>query len=105
MGGFGLDQRLEHQRQAFTENIKIAAGAQCIQQLRQGRLIEGHRGESPWCEPWQEHTELHAMAPYLATRLARGLPSNPTTTWDAYRRVGLRIFLLWFTATVALQQD
>ena len=45
------------------------------------------------------------MAPYLATQQARGLPSNPTTTWDAYRRVGLRIFLLWFTATVALQQD
>jgi hypothetical protein len=24
------------------------------------------------------------MAPYLATRLASALPSNPTTTWDAY---------------------
>jgi hypothetical protein len=45
LGGFGLDQRLEHQRQAFTDHIKIAASAQCIQQLRQGRLIEGHRGE------------------------------------------------------------
>ena len=45
LGGFGLDQRLEYQRQGFTNNIQVAAGAQCIQQLRQGRLVQGHRGE------------------------------------------------------------
>jgi hypothetical protein len=44
LGGFGFDERLEHQREAFPHDIQVAASAQCIQQLRQGRLIEGHRG-------------------------------------------------------------
>jgi hypothetical protein len=37
-----------------------------------------------WCESWSDHTELHAMAPRLATPLAGALPSNSTTWWDAY---------------------
>jgi hypothetical protein len=36
---------LEHQREGFPDDIQVAAGAQCIQQLRQGPLIEGHRGD------------------------------------------------------------
>ena len=44
------------------------------------------------------------MAPRLATQQSKE-PLKSTTPRDAYRRVGLRIFLLWFTATVALQQD
>jgi len=38
-------------------------------------------------------------------RLAVLTPADDAQWLDAYRRVGLRIFLLWFTATVALQQD
>jgi hypothetical protein len=87
LGGLGLDQGLQHQREAFADDVQVAAGAQCIQQLGQGRLVEGHRGESPWCEPWQEHTELHAMAPCLAT-WPGALPSKSTTTWDAYKPGG-----------------
>jgi hypothetical protein len=45
LGSLRLDQRLQHQRQAFTNNIQVPAGAQCIQQLGQGRLVQGHRGE------------------------------------------------------------
>jgi hypothetical protein len=45
LGGFGLNQRLEHQREGFTNHVQVAAGAQCIQQLGQGRLVEGHRGD------------------------------------------------------------
>jgi len=45
LGGLGVDQRLEHQGEPFPNDIQVAAGAQCIQQLRQGRLIQGHRGE------------------------------------------------------------
>jgi fatty acid desaturase len=71
-------KRLEHVRQCLTDDVLATAGAQCTKQLGQGRLIEGHRGESPWCEPWSEHTGLHAMAPRLATPLAGALSSKST---------------------------
>ena len=41
----GIDQRLEHQGQPFADDVQVTASAQCIQQLGQGRLAEGHRGE------------------------------------------------------------
>jgi hypothetical protein len=44
LGGFGLDQRLEDQGERLADDIQVTAGAQCIQQLVQGRLVEGHRG-------------------------------------------------------------
>ena len=83
LGRLGVDQRLQHQSKTLADEVEVTAGAQCIKQLGQGRLAEGHRGESPWCEPWSDHTELHAMAPRLATQ-AMGLPSKSTTSWDAY---------------------
>ena len=43
LGGLGLDQRLQHQRQRFADKVEVAAGAQCIEQLGQGRLAQGHR--------------------------------------------------------------
>jgi hypothetical protein len=46
----------------------------------------GPSWRAPWCEAWQEHTELHAMAPRLATQQAKSLPSNSTSTWDAYHQ-------------------
>src|SRR5512132_2339406 len=45
LGGLGIDQRLEHQGEPFADEVQVTAGAQCIQQLGQGRLVEGHRGE------------------------------------------------------------
>ena len=45
LGGFGVDQGLQDHGQPLTDHVKITAGAQCIQQLGQGRLAEGHRGE------------------------------------------------------------
>ena len=50
--------------------------------VQTGQTDRGPSWRTPWCEPWQEHTELHAMAPRLATQ-ATSLPSNPTTPWDA----------------------
>ena len=45
LGGLGIDQRLQHQSEPFADDVQVTASAQCIQQLRQGRLAEGHRGE------------------------------------------------------------
>ena len=44
LGGLGIDQGLQDQRQRLTNQVEVAAGAQCSKQLRQGRLIQGHRG-------------------------------------------------------------
>jgi hypothetical protein len=41
LGDFGFDERLEHQREPFTDDVQVVAGAQCIQQLGQG--CEGSR--------------------------------------------------------------
>jgi hypothetical protein len=49
LGGLGIDQRLQDQRERLADNIEVAAGRQCIQQLGQGRLAEGHRGELLVC--------------------------------------------------------
>jgi hypothetical protein len=46
LGSLGLDQRLEHQGQRLTDDVQITAGAQCIKQVGQGRLAEGHRADS-----------------------------------------------------------
>jgi hypothetical protein len=43
LGGLGLDQRLQHQGERFADEVEVTAGAQCIEQLGQGRLAEGHR--------------------------------------------------------------
>jgi hypothetical protein len=43
LGRLQVDQRLGDQLHAGAHHIQIAAGAQCIQQLRQGILTEGHR--------------------------------------------------------------
>jgi hypothetical protein len=40
LGGFGLDQRLEDQGERLADDVQVTAGAQCIQQLVQGRLVE-----------------------------------------------------------------
>jgi hypothetical protein len=45
LGGLGVDQGLQDHGQPLTDHVKITAGAQRIQQLGQGRLAEGHRGE------------------------------------------------------------
>ena len=37
LGGLGIDQRLEHQGEPFADAVQVTAGAQCIQQLGQGR--------------------------------------------------------------------
>jgi hypothetical protein len=45
LGGLDLDQRLEHQGEPLADDVQVTASAQCIQQLGQGRLVQGHRGE------------------------------------------------------------
>jgi hypothetical protein len=46
LGGLDLDQRLQHQGEPFADDVQVTAGVQCIQQLGQGRLAEGHRADS-----------------------------------------------------------
>jgi hypothetical protein len=56
-----------------------------------GRTWQTRQGPSwrtPWCAPWQGHTELHAMAPRLATQQSKCLPSKSTTSRDAYSTCG-----------------
>ena len=43
LGGLGLDELLEHERQRLAHDIQRAAGAHRVKQLGQGRLREGHR--------------------------------------------------------------
>src|SRR5215216_5233138 len=45
LGGLGIDQCLEHQGEPLADQVEVPAGTQCIQQVGQGRLAEGHRGE------------------------------------------------------------
>jgi len=50
LGGLGVDQRPQHQREPLADDIQVTTGTQCIQQLRQGRLtdrtyaVAGRRG-------------------------------------------------------------
>jgi hypothetical protein len=85
LGGLGVDQCLQDQSERLADEVEVTAGAERVQQISNGRLVQGHRGESPWCEPWREHTELHAMALALLASRARA-PSKSTTIWDAYCR-------------------
>ena len=39
LGGLGLDQRLQHQRERFADDVQVTAGAQCIEQLGQADLL------------------------------------------------------------------
>src|SRR4029450_6326118 len=43
-GGFGVDQCLQDQSERLADDVEVPTGAQCIQQVGQGRLAEGHRG-------------------------------------------------------------
>ena len=60
--GFQLDQRLQHQLHRLAHEVDVAAGAQRVEQLGQGRLVEGHRGVL-LRDPWSEHAEDHTVAP------------------------------------------
>ena len=39
LGGLGVDQRLQDQRERLADNVEVAAGAQCIEQLGQADLL------------------------------------------------------------------
>jgi hypothetical protein len=84
LGGLGTDQCLEHQREPLADAVQVTAGAQCIQQLRQGRLAEGHRGELLGVHLGRI-TLSFTRWPRLATQQAKDQSSKSTTTWDAYR--------------------
>jgi hypothetical protein len=45
LGSLGLDQRLQHQGEALADDVEVTAGTQRIQQISNGRLVQGHRGE------------------------------------------------------------
>jgi hypothetical protein len=44
LGGLGVDQRLQDQRERLADEVEVTAGAQRIQQISNGRLVQGHRG-------------------------------------------------------------
>jgi hypothetical protein len=87
LGGLGLDQRLEHQGEPFADDVQVTAGAQCIQQVGQGRLAEGHRGGLLGVHLGRNTLSFTRWPLALLLSKAR-LPSKSTTTWDAYVRRG-----------------
>jgi hypothetical protein len=65
LGGLHLDQGLQHQLQPRADKVEVAAGAKRIQQLREGRLIKGHRVLlASTCEV---NAEVHPVALSVAT--------------------------------------
>jgi hypothetical protein len=44
LGGFEVDQRLQHELHRLAHEVEISARTQCVEQVGQGRLVEGHRG-------------------------------------------------------------
>jgi hypothetical protein len=55
-----------------------------LSSIRSWQTRQGPSRRTPWCEPWQEHTELHATALHLAGQQGKDLPSKSTTSWDTY---------------------
>ena len=47
LGGLGFDECLQHQAHGLTEQVEVSTGAQRVEQVGQGRLVEGHRFGSP----------------------------------------------------------
>jgi hypothetical protein len=41
LGGFGVDQGLQDQPQRLADDVEVAAGAECIQQVGQGCETRG----------------------------------------------------------------
>src|SRR5215211_4119850 len=76
LGGLDLDQRLEHQSQPFADDVQVTAGAQCIQQLGQGRLAKGHRGELLGVNPGR-NTLSFTRWPSPCYSAEQGLPQSP----------------------------
>jgi hypothetical protein len=44
LGRLGLDQRLQHHGQSLTNDVQVTAGTQRVQQISNGRVVQGHRG-------------------------------------------------------------
>jgi hypothetical protein len=83
LGGLGVDQRLQHQRQRFADNIQATTGAQRRQQVGHGRLLKGHRGELLGVNPGRNTLSLTRWPLALLLSRARN-PSKSTTPMDAY---------------------
>ncbi len=67
----GFDQGLQHQAHGLSQHVEVPAGAQGVEQVGQGRLVEGHRF-GLLRDSGLEHVEDHAMAPF-----AGGPSPNP----------------------------
>src|SRR5918999_675372 len=76
LGGLDVDQRLEHQGEPFADDARVPAGTQCIQQLGQGRLVEGHRGELLGVNPGR-NTLSFTRWPSPCYSPEQGLPQSP----------------------------
>jgi hypothetical protein len=44
LGGLGVDQRLQHHGQPLADDVEVTASTQRVQQISNGRLVQGHRG-------------------------------------------------------------
>src|SRR5215216_4824341 len=83
LGGLGIDQCLEHQGEPLADQVEVPAGTQCIQQLGQGRLAEGHRGELLGVNLGRI-TLSFTRWPSPCYSAGQGPASKSTTSWDAY---------------------
>jgi hypothetical protein len=77
-GGFGVDQGCSTSPERLADDVEVAVGAQCIQQLRQGRLVEGHRGGLLGVHLGRD-TLSFTRWPSPCYSTGRALPSKSTT--------------------------
>ena len=79
--GFELDQLLQHGADRLADHVNAVAGAERVQQLRQGRLGQGHRWISFSVSLGRFTPKIPPMAAYITQ--PRRWTSNPTTTGDS----------------------
>src|SRR5690606_41857065 len=63
LGGFDLDQLLEHQADRLADQIDALAGAERVEQLGHGRLKQGHRLLLLMVCTWRYTPRITPMAP------------------------------------------
>ena len=62
IGELGLDQRLIHRLRGVADTIADIGDLECVKNVEQGRLVQGHRVAPLYEFLWRDHAERHAVA-------------------------------------------